>query len=684
MTGLQSYPKAYEEGIPLNAMSDWGWHSFENKDNLRHEETLGSFNLGHGHDEVYAVEYKKGGRPQEATNYFRVNPHRLNLGTVGLELRDRQGNKVALNQLTDIRQEQHLWKGTIESRFSADGTPIEVTTGCMADKDAVFARIKSPLLANGQATVSIRLPYPTGRHADAATDWNSPEKHRSEIIASDSTMATIAHTIDHTTYYVTVKWEGKAQLKEVAPHHFQLSTQEDILTFCTEYTQRQNRMRPEPFEYDQALKALMKYWPRFWNSGAIVDFSECTDPRAAELERRTVLSQYLTAINCANQMPPQETGLTYNSWFGRPHLEMTWWHAVDFALWKRPEVVETMMEWYNQPAYEQARKIAERQGFKGVRWMKMTDLDAGEAPSNTGSFLTWQQPHYIYLAEELYRAHPTQETLKKYAEQVEATAEFMADFAKACDPGKKSPIKLFGQTAMQESMSKDFSYNHPFEQAYWHYGLSVAQRWRERQGLERHAEWDDIIARMAPLVEKDGRYVSGEPLTAFDSEAKAAGFDPFTSVEQTGRKEISAEDFALKCRSDHPAVLGACGLLPASRLYNNETMKKTLDWVMNNWNWETTWGWDYGMIALCAARLGEPETALQALLIEKGKNTYLPNGHNFQEPKRLRLYLPGNGAFLDAIALMCAGWDGCPTPNNPGFPDNGKWNVRWEGLNRMQ
>lgn len=113
-------------------------------------------------------------------------------------------------------------------------------------------------------------------------------------------------------------------------------------------------------------------------------------------------------------------------------------------------------------------------------------------------------------------------------------------------------------------------------------------------------------------------------------------------------------------------------------------MTRTLQWAMHNWNWPTTWGWDYGMIAMAAARLGQPDIALEALLIDKGKNTYLVNGHNFQEPKRLRLYLPGNGALLDAVAMMCVGWEGCNIPNNPGFPQDGKWNVRWEGINRMQ
>ena len=35
-------------------------------------------------------------------------------------------------------------------------------------------------------------------------------------------------------------------------------------------------------------------------------------------------------------MPPQETGLTCNSWYGKFHLEMHYWHAAHFASWGRP------------------------------------------------------------------------------------------------------------------------------------------------------------------------------------------------------------------------------------------------------------------------------------------------------------------------------------------------------------
>ena len=84
----------------------------------------------------------------------------------------------------------------------------------------------------------------------------------------------------------------------------------------------------------------------------------------------------------------------------------------------------------------------------------------------------------------MYRANPSEKTLKRYAENVEATAEFLADFAKTG--------KLFGQTAMQECMTKDISYNHPFELAYFRYALNVAQQWRERMGKGRNKQWDDV------------------------------------------------------------------------------------------------------------------------------------------------------------------------------------------------
>ena len=96
------------------------------------------------------------------------------------------------------------------------------------------------------------------------------------------------------------------------------------------------------------------------------------------------------------------------------------------------------------------------------------------------------------------------------------------------------------------------------------------------------------------------------------------------------------------------------------------------------------------MCAMTAARLGERALAVDFLLMETPKNTYLPNGHNYQYPG-LSAYLPGNGGLLTAVAMMAAGWqDWKRPPGRPGylgpysetaaFPDDGSWSVRWEGL----
>lgn len=677
VTGLQSYPEYYKNGVPLCAQSDWGWHSFMNKLNVKEEDSQGSYDTGHGHKGIYAVEKKaKNGEKAEkvaATAYFRENPHRLNLGTIGLELKNKAGEQVPITELKNIYQINRLWEGRIESRFEVEESQVDVFTLVAPESDCVTALVVTNLFEKGQANLSFRYSYPSGKHSDDANNWEKADSHTTKIVGQGAKFALLERTLDDTKYYVRIDWEGNAQFVEAGKHYFTLSTSDNAVAFSCTYSPTAD-IKPAQ-AYKRALSASAAAWRKYWNEGGVVDFSECTDSRAAELERRVVLSQYIKATNCRGSMPPQESGLTYNTWFGRPHLEMAWWHLLDFSLWGHGEVMEKALGWYNNVAYPKAKQIAERQGFKGVRWMKMTDPWAGEAPSNVGSFLIWQQPHYIYFAEEMYRKAANEEdrnaVLAKYGKQVNETAEFIADFLIYNKVSKKYEVR--GATAMQESMSWKMAYNQPFDLAYCHYALVVAQRWLVRQGKAENADWARMIANMSQLPELNGVYTAGAPIKGYEPEKSTGGTDA----------EFAKMTFEKATRSDHPAVLGACGCLPASYLYNKEKMRATLKDVVSNWNWLTTWGWDYGMMAMAAARLGETKTALDVLMVDTQKNTYLKNGHNYQDG-RLRIYLPGNGALLEAVAMMCAGWDNVAPGINPGFPNDGTWNVRWEGLNKMQ
>ncbi|MDP4276478.1 MAG: hypothetical protein Q8914_02490 [Bacteroidota bacterium] len=656
-TGLQSFPNVYTNGVPLGTQAQWGWHSFPNSTNLKPEETWGIYTY-HGKQEPYAVQFDEPGRNKDASDYFRGNPHRLHLGIIGLDLLKSDGTPCVPSDISNIQESLNLWKGLISSTFKAGEFQVDVTTCCLPDQDKISSRITSSMFRTGQLAVKFQFPYPSGKHTDDACDWQHPDSHQTIVLKQDKNSVLLERKIDNDHYYIKVTWEGDATFFKKGEHDFRLKPANGgTLAFSCLFLPENPLVSSKTDEtteasFDADLSRTTSWWNQFWTRGGAVDFSGCTDPRASELERRVVLSQYLMAIQCAGMYPPQETGLTYNSWFGKFHLEMHWWHAAQFALWQRPDLLERSLNWYKS-AMPAARSIAARQGWKGVRWMKMTDPSGIEAPSNVGSFLIWQQPHLIYMAELMYRDHPDTAILNNYKDLVFQTADFMADYVDYDQAGNRYILK--GAIPAQETLKASETVNPPLELSYWHFALSVAQQWRLRLGMPKNEEWETIIEKLAPLAQKDGLYLAAETAT-----------DTYTNVRYT---------------SDHMAVLGALGMLPASPLVRKEIMTNTLNWILKNWNWDKTWGWDYPMTAMCAARLGQPEKAVDALLMDRRTNTYLVNGHNYQDG-RLRIYLPGNGGLLSAVAMMCAGWDGSKG-DCPGFPRNGKWKVRWENLDRM-
>ncbi|MFS2185350.1 hypothetical protein ACCC92_01680 [Mucilaginibacter sp. Mucisp84] len=651
-TGLQTFPEHYDKGIPLGTQSEWGWHSFKDTAGYKFDETLKTYMLN-GRNVSYSVQWNQPGRNRNAANWFRENVHRLQLGNLGFLLLHKDGSEAQITEIQNIRQELDLWTGAISSSFTFDGEPVKVQTYAHQDQDLVAVKVQSPLLAQGRLKVRLRFPFPSNQFADYGDNWKNPQKHYSAIVGSGVRQATIIHRLDTSQYFVRLAWNGVASVKHAAAHQFVLTPLDKAaeLTFTCSFNSKKSTAALPGFAQTQANS--IQQWKAFWQSGGAVDLSGSTDPRAKELERRVILSQYLTKIQCSGHQPPQETGLIYNSWYGKPHLEMHWWHGIHFALWGREQLLENSLGWYHH-VKANARAIAKRQGYDGIRWQKMTDPDGNESPSSVGAFLIWQQPHFIYFAELDYRAHPNKETLDKYKDLVLADADFMASFPTYDKEHDRYNLGK-GIILAQERYKPEETYNPTYELQYWRWALNTAQQWRKRLGLQPDKKYAQILDKLARLPQKDGVYLAAE-----------SSPDAYTNP---------------KLKTDHPAVLAAYGMLPYNDKLDTVVMKKTFNLVWDVWDWKDTWGWDFPMTAMTAARLNMPDKAVDALFIPIKTNTYLANGHNYQDG-RLRMYLPGNGGLLAAVAMMCAGWDGSTTVN-PGFPKNGKWKVRWEGLRKM-
>lgn len=667
ITGLQTFPEFHLQGIAqmaaqlagkptdpslhsmqLGTQAQWGWHSMPNPNGFRLEDTLTPYETPRG--TVFypdKFDFKELFMPSAEPSpgaWLYANPHRIDLGRIGLELKRNGGsnNPVAITDLSQTEQELDLWQGILTSQFLFEGQPVQVETICHPTQDLLAVRIESPLVTDGQLGIRIAFPYASASWMIAA-DWDHPASHSTQHQIA-GTRCSLVRTLDADSYYAVLVWRDGATLTPTGDHQYRLEAPGDsVLEFVMCFA-------PTPIDgtlptFSETRTASAQYWEQFWTSGAAIDLSGSTDPRAPELERRIVLSQYLTAINCAGSTPPQETGLVCNSWCGRFHLEMHWWHAAHFALWGRPHLLERSLPWYER-ILPVAQATARRQGYQGARWPKEVGPDGRESPNEIGPFLIWQQPHPIYYAELMWRARPERTTLEHYREIVIKTAQFMASF-----PAFDGEHFILDSPLMpaQESYNRTTVVNPTFELAYWYWGLETAQRWLERLGLPRDPEWERVKNGLARPIIQEGVYA-------------AIGTPPYT------------------IRNDHPSMVGAFGFVPPTPLIDPAIMHATMSSVQHEWDWPSTWGWDYPMLAMCAARLGRPTDAVDFLLMETPKNTFLPNGHNRQTPTRLQLYLPGNGGLLMAIAMMAGGWDGGPEQFAPGFPTGGTWSVLAEGF----
>ncbi|MGR0158522.1 hypothetical protein [Paenarthrobacter nitroguajacolicus] len=687
LTGLQSFPDDYPVGardeLPpgtlLGTQAQWGWHSVPPPEPYDLAGSTILYDSPRGPvpyvDMVGEIVNDRETETSAAETWLRANSHRLDLGRIGFRwVEDGADHPLTPADIADTEQTLDLWTGTLTSRFTLAGHPVTVTTACHPDRDELGIRVASPALAAG-LVLGLDFPYGSEAWHDAA-DWNHPESHTTSLEGpevfpdhGEASAWTARRELDNSRYRVVITGQALT-VEHTAQHRLRISTASTETTMDVSVAfvsagdgdciPRGNNRLTEPARQvtpfapassgvgrspaRSVVDASAAYWPAFWSSGGAIELDATDDPRAKELERRIVLSQYLTAINCSGSLPPQETGLVCNSWRGRFHLEMHWWHAAHFAQWNRVELLLPSLRWYST-ALETSRQTAKAQGYDGVRWPKQVGPDGRESPSPIGTFLIWQQPHPIHLAELVYRANPRQEVLEEFAEIVFESAAFMASFAHPTSRGFELGPPLIPAQESYGSIRAKVT-NPTFELAYWQWGLRTAAAWRERLGLDPVQEWRDVAEGMVPPRVVDGVY------TAIDVE-------PFT------------------IRTDHPSMLCALGVLPQTDLIDPAIMRATLSDVLADWDWGSTWGWDYPVMAMTAARLEDPEAAVDALLLSAGKNTVLPNGHNRQTDS-LPLYLPGNGGLLAAVALMAAGWDNGPDRHAPGFPAD--WTVVWEGL----
>ncbi len=195
---------------------------------------------------------------------------------------------------------------------------------------------------------------------------------------------------------------------------------------------------------------------------------------------------------------------------------------------------------------------------------------------------------------------------------------------------------------VSENTNPNATINPTFELAYWQFGLSIASSWKKRQHLPIPSTWTHVATHLAPLPVIDATY-------AVYQDIPDMWIDPNTYY-------------------DHPAMTGIYGLLPPGLGFNLTVMQNTATKVGEIWDFKNLFGWDFPMLAMNKARLGEAETAVRYLLDENYvfDDVGMPVG-GVRVPTP---YFPASGGLLLAVGLMAGGWDG-----DEG--QEGKWPKGW-------
>jgi len=274
----------------------------------------------------------------EASQWLIGNPNRINLGRIGLKYK---GETLSAAQISHPVQELDVWNGLITSTFSIDDEPVKVITQGDFETDSVAFSIESQLVATGDLEVELDFPYPPIHSTRYKYEvfvgvYDFPLNHGTSIVKSSQASddeAHIYHELQETSYYLNLRWPAglpltlsrnePANSTTITAHRYTLSKKPQeldsnssvILEFSANFAPGSQRV-----DLPATIRRRnTRGWNQYWRQGGFVDVvTSSSNPKANELQRRIILSQYHVRVNsAASGQSPQESGLMNNGWYGK-------------------------------------------------------------------------------------------------------------------------------------------------------------------------------------------------------------------------------------------------------------------------------------------------------------------------------------------------------------------------------
>jgi hypothetical protein len=552
---------------------------------------------------------------------------RINLGRIGLMWDGREIEQWEVNQPI---QTLNMTTGLVTSNFFLYDNAVEVETVASPIYDALSISVHSDGFNHGHLALFLDFPYTEpDTEPPYVGNWRAAERHHTTARVWGN-RAEIRHDIDDLTYYTNLYWTTDNSVsnftrKSPYGHRYVVSALDTTTVALSVRFSQNTGVMVQSLE---DVKSQSKYfWNQYWNSGAFIDCGRTKDPRAHELQRRVILSQYLMAVNCAGINPPLEAGLVSSSLLSRSRMEMIWWHLSHWQRWSKWERIGSVIPLVYQRLLNSSIDQARAKGFNGAFWGGKDNRPVAPGQYESTEASIWQQVHPFYFAEQEYLAFPNNRTLEKWHHILEESTDFMVSFAKwntgtnVYDLGPPLDTVGYGNRPQETR-------NPTLELAYWRFGLRVAIKWYERQRRSVPQKLQHTFDHLAPYAVEHDSYISYE------------GAQPASPDSDLG--------------AIHPAVVGIFGMLPSDDRLNMTLFRNTVANVYQTWNTSAYSGWEVPLLAMTAARMGDADRAVDLLLSGgfRFDDAGLPVGNARLPSPRF----PSSGGLLMVVAMLASGW----------------------------
>lgn len=546
--------------IPLTTMSDKLWFS----------KKLSKVSYTNIKGKLYLTS--KVGQ-EEAFEESRRYPHKYNLFSLILVDSDNSFDK---NKLSAIEQNLNLYEASLNSTFKYADKETKISAIVSQSSDVLSYSFDSENL-----NLKIKFLYPSYNKIG----FDSSKKPLIKVL--DKKEYKTIKVIYNNENDVLINIKSSTSFKIVDDSIIFDSSKVDFKIWLGEYKE---------------FEDLSSFWDSDTDNIIHNDI----------LDRRFILSKYLLKLNSTGIYPPSESGLTFNNWYSKFHLEMHLIHSLWLIRSNHIDLFLKTMPFY-ESIVKSSLKRAKLNGYKGIRFPKMTSPDGHDSPSNIGPLLVWQAPHILFMLQEIYFVKNNYDIIKPYQMLMNQILDFMVSFLSF----KSDKIEMIEPLLeCSESIPLEKCENPMFEIEYFRECFVRQQKIDKLNKLKSNYSYDELINKLVLPKVSNGIYL---------------------------RTHGIIND--LDIYPDHPTEVFAYSFFKSDRL-DDEIMNNTIDFCMTKLDFTSFWGWDFPFMGLCLLKLDRIHDAIEITFNNSVNNQYRLNGHNTTPRNDLKVYLPGNGAYV--------------------------------------